>query len=769
MRYKILHQLAHLTPDAPHAHLLAAVPHFDALVANGRVEAARKIFAGSTQKDREKFIASIQIYSAGVDNISALIPDFLEVSRASDDPVTHCAVLAMLAYTGQADLLDQAITRVKEKNIEIVEGWSAALYTNIQGRAEKSVQDVLLNRFAAEANKVSEDGKTICDTHYMNVMEEIIMQRFSKTAKDQTPGKKPDDQRLVALIDQERFYSVMLKYIVGFGQKAGLYIFKDDELEYAFQNLPIKKFISIFCNFFGSARPISRDQSIEYFWKIYEKLGTERRKKDFVLRIFRAACISNDGFLFHAFGDINDIDNSNPSQKTAYGWLVSLDENTLTFRQKYYMRLLKGAKEAWESLTKSAQAIQETFTEIEASRLKDPPHPELKHYPEFGFSRDVYDAVLPAMQMAASIEQSGIGPLCAYKLAVLFDDPKKAARFLDVYANHGAKQPIHDLLNYNFCDCGWSPKAWGDLALRYGPKALTLIGRADDIEKELGRAPKSLEEIKEAATKAVYKKSAQFPEFAALCLEHGIAEKVFDKHIKTARKAAEKKTDHIPNIGIDGADYGYPGYSLEKLPCGDLRGLVLGAITDDCQYIGNNGQVCAVHGSVSEFGGFYVLRKTDKKGKKNIVGQSWVWIGSKGEVVFDSIEVMAEAYHAPAVVLYKMAADQMIADGKFKEIRLGAGGRTPVNLPFPIIQAEEASVPMDIPPFRYVDPDTGQRSGDSLMQYSLAMISVSNDNPASQKWADIIRQAQEFAEIRAGAGQPAQIRLHDERQLVATR
>ncbi len=769
MRYKALQRLANLSPDSPSEHLRDAMPYFSALIANGRVDAARKIFADASPEDRSKLIGSIDVLSAGVENISALIGDFLQFARASSNPDTLGFMIGMLAYTGQADLLSEFIAAYEKKEIDTADVLSLALSKNLFGKIDKSVDDILLRAFSHRLGEDPHNG-TIAESHYYLVMTKITAGRLERAAEEKDPRKEPDDPRLFALIGQERFYSLLLKYINKLRETPGVFIFKNDELEYAFQNLPVRKFITIFCNFLGRARSISRNQSVEYFWKIYEKLKTERQKKQFLMRIFRMASSSDSGFLWDLFGDKNNAENLSSSKKEAYDWLMSLDENTLKPRQKILVRLLKGDKELWETYKQSEAKIREAWLEALAksgTEFECPPHPALEGYSKFGFSGNVYDAVLPAMQMAAAVEQTGLGAEHAYELAILFDKPKDAMRFIDQWANHGDKQPIHDLLNFNHCDDGWHPKEWGALALKFGPKVLYWLARADQIEGKLGRVPHSIQEIKDTALALVYKKSAQFPEFAALCLEHGIAEEVFNKHIKTARKAAQRKADHIPNMGIDGADYGYPGYSLEKLPCGDLRGLVLGAITDDCQYIGNNGQVCAVHGSISEFGGFYILCKKDKKGKKNIVGQSWVWVGSKGELVFDSIEVMADSYHAPAIVLYKMAADQMIADGKFKEIRLGTGGRTPVNLPFPIIQEADASVPIDIPLFRYVDPDTGQRNGDSLRQYSLNTLYT--DNPSSEEWSKIILAAREFAAAKTGAGQAAQIRRHEERQRVAAR
>lgn len=67
----------------------------------------------------------------------------------------------------------------------------------------------------------------------------------------------------------------------------------------------------------------------------------------------------------------------------------------------------------------------------------------------------------------------------------------------------------------------------------------------------------------------------------------------------------------------------------------DIRGFILGRYMNSCQYVSHkNGGMPTLHGMSSEHGGFYCIE--DKN--KDIIGTTWAWRGTNGELVFDSLE-----------------------------------------------------------------------------------------------------------------------------------
>jgi hypothetical protein len=150
------------------------------------------------------------------------------------------------------------------------------------------------------------------------------------------------------------------------------------------------------------------------------------------------------------------------------------------------------------------------------------------------------------------------------------------------------------------------------------------------------------------------------------------------KYKKLFAEHSMKKTQgRLPDIKIDGAEFGKPEYNFYKLADGDVRGLLLGEFTDCCQHLANQGADCAKHGFLSEEGGFYVVahKKTDE-----IIGQSWAWRGKKNELVFDSLESLSGHFNAQN---WKNIADAFVKNiqqnnaSHISALHIGEGGATP--------------------------------------------------------------------------------------------
>lgn len=138
-----------------------------------------------------------------------------------------------------------------------------------------------------------------------------------------------------------------------------------------------------------------------------------------------------------------------------------------------------------------------------------------------------------------------------------------------------------------------------------------------------------------------------------ILIHHGISE----ENIALLYSLERKNSDAvIPNLMIDGAILGYPGYYLTKLDTlsdeGAAIAACLGKITECCQYLGGLGADCAIHGISSELGGFYVLWKgnpEEPRKEDELIAQAWVWRAKSDALCFDSIEAMPFMRHEKAV------------------------------------------------------------------------------------------------------------------------
>lgn len=128
-------------------------------------------------------------------------------------------------------------------------------------------------------------------------------------------------------------------------------------------------------------------------------------------------------------------------------------------------------------------------------------------------------------------------------------------------------------------------------------------------------------------------------------LKNGLTKEDYAKFVELDRSNAGA---NIPNIKLDGADFGYPGYYFMKVEAQDdmqaARAACLGKLTDCCQSLsGEQGEPCVKYGLTSHNSGFYVLCEGDINNAKvedKLIGQCWVWRSKTNALVFDSIETM---------------------------------------------------------------------------------------------------------------------------------
>lgn len=205
----------------------------------------------------------------------------------------------------------------------------------------------------------------------------------------------------------------------------------------------------------------------------------------------------------------------------------------------------------------------------------------------------------------------------------------------------------------------------------------------------IARLP-TLSDVEEQIGKMVYKRFSEAPDLGLFCLESDLSELVFNRCLKLYKQP--KKSDIMPDIYLDGAECGHPGYHLLKLPNNDYRALVLGYIVKCCQSIGRKTEQLVIDGWKMKNRGFYVLLKQHRPGKlsveallnpKNasIIGECYAWRSALNNVVIDSWESLLKEHDEVTTDMVREYAQRMVNDPKHHVFRVTIGGKGPKTPP----------------------------------------------------------------------------------------
>jgi len=230
-------------------------------------------------------------------------------------------------------------------------------------------------------------------------------------------------------------------------------------------------------------------------------------------------------------------------------------------------------------------------------------------------------------------------------------------------------------------------KDWGDAVLQQGPEMAKLYKFAHKISKPCHASDYRsyhLKETRSAVLSVAYTQAYQNPELAGFCNRFILPETTYEDAVKVVTSYQKRfvgffPQKDVPDIKIEGADFGLDGYNFRKLKDGDVKALFIGNITDCCQHIGHEkGKESVEHAYTSNEGGIYVVE--DKKG--NVVAHSWAWRGQQGELVLDSLEAQGNRVSAEnwqkLCVKFATALDQNQTRHNVQKLHVGTGGRTPV-------------------------------------------------------------------------------------------
>ena len=213
-------------------------------------------------------------------------------------------------------------------------------------------------------------------------------------------------------------------------------------------------------------------------------------------------------------------------------------------------------------------------------------------------------------------------------------------------------------------------------------------------EEWLKKRPDVLSQVKTKEIAEIYaglsfERGKENPAAASLFRKYGLSENNFNTYLSLV----PRDSDEIPDVLVDGRQLSSDlrNYYIKKLDPRDPMCAMLGKKTGCCQYIGNAGGPCAIHGITSEHGGFYVLCAGNSKNPKNtddIRAQCWAWRSESGALVFDSIEATKPimestvgAYQGKEMVglMYAVLAKVLVETPRFgiPAVHVGTGGNTP--------------------------------------------------------------------------------------------
>lgn len=167
--------------------------------------------------------------------------------------------------------------------------------------------------------------------------------------------------------------------------------------------------------------------------------------------------------------------------------------------------------------------------------------------------------------------------------------------------------------------------------------------------------------------------------FATSALDFGLLPSAFEAALQIISSNKLATSDILPDIHFK-FKINNEEYQFYKLPKKDLRGFILGKLTNSCQYIGGHATKCVEDGMIKDTAGFYIIN--DSTGK--IRAQSYAWIANSREkpyIVLDSFEYLGLEdikLFIPAVNILHTALYSYYLEVKVQyELFIGVGGQTP--------------------------------------------------------------------------------------------
>ncbi len=213
----------------------------------------------------------------------------------------------------------------------------------------------------------------------------------------------------------------------------------------------------------------------------------------------------------------------------------------------------------------------------------------------------------------------------------------------------------------------------------------------------------------------------------------------FNTALNFIKEKQLKTEDSMPDIKFDFV-VGGKKYHFSKLPPEDMRGFMLGKLSNSCQSVGDHSERCVLDGMGKANAGFYVI--TDEKGKIHV--QSYAWLAGEQQgansLVLDSFEHLGQEDTRLFIPAMSQLREELTRHNL--ELFVGTGGQTPK------IQLQSQHRPRAVEKGLYL-------YGDSISVYNINKKSLESANITGIEKKQISKVKENFQEFKKG--QPYQL------------
>lgn len=296
-----------------------------------------------------------------------------------------------------------------------------------------------------------------------------------------------------------------------------------------------------------------------------------------------------------------------------------------------------------------------------------------------GIAKELAVAGLPLGTYQGICALAGVAPLAgpdhpaglrqpAMNLARLFGRIGEVQRFAALTGVKLDADGIHDLGQFPLPTGRFAAAGWRRLAFRHPKETLDRAGQWGDIERELGRVPATLTELRQVAARLLYA-GIETPgdlAVATLAAKVGLGQSQFEEY-RALMRGPLKDWEAVPAVRVTGAQVGLEGdWLLRQLAHDDPLGPMLGVVTNCCQHLHGAARSCARAGVDSPHSAFWVVEY-----RGQVIAQSWVWRATTDQLVLDSIEGLDTAYVEGVAKLVQAGARQAMGRLGVTGVRLG--------------------------------------------------------------------------------------------------
>lgn len=296
------------------------------------------------------------------------------------------------------------------------------------------------------------------------------------------------------------------------------------------------------------------------------------------------------------------------------------------------------------------------FREMYSDFRRSSPHVRPAHFTGLETTQNFSLRLRPYLEireiLKAEIDNIRTLNLAAFKGAMLFQSKHNLLRYFARWGKGGSDTPLRDLLEKIDAPVSESIDwpSWGDALIKYGPRmnytihfAQKLVSPVKNSEGQI-----SLRLTNKKIRYSLFPHGRKFGPIGELCFEHEVKMAVLKQSIRLWKNAAKRDpeiTESIPDIDINGDDFGLPGYRLTKMPYNDPRILYLGYYTGCCESVGGPYEATIADAVRTRKSGFYVLTYGNE-----IRVHSWVWRGEGGQLIIDGWESKDSAVTKRALI-----------------------------------------------------------------------------------------------------------------------